>query len=165
MIAYRPCRGSLKNALKETRVFRNEYQMKQRIANEWNLTCGRKELNPDNIVISQDEYSDYKSGWQRVHDVCITKLGNRNLVDELGAVQCIGYCSYDISNAPKIGQWINVKNEMPDEYNPYVIGFSQDEFDVEIVGYEQDFGEWRDKNGKPHNITYWMPLPEPPVKY
>lgn len=54
---------------------------------------------------------------------------------------------------------------MPDEYNPYVIGFSQDEFDVEIVGYEQDFGEWRDKNGKPHNITYWMPLPEPPVKY
>ena len=23
----------------------------------------------------------------------------------------------------------------------------------------------RDKNGKAHNITYWMPLPEPPVKY
>ena len=54
---------------------------------------------------------------------------------------------------------------MPDEYNPYVIGFSQDEYDVEIVGYKQDFGEWRDKSGKPHNITYWMPLPEPPVKY
>lgn len=109
MIAYRPHRGSLKNALKETRVFANEYEMKQRIANEWNLTCGRKELNPENIVISQDEYSDYKSGWQRVHDVCVTKIGNRNFVDELGAVQCIGYCSYDISNAPKIGQWINVK--------------------------------------------------------
>lgn len=104
MIAYRPHRGSLKNALKETRVFANEYEMKQRIANEWNLTCGRKELNPENIVISQDEYSDYKSGWQRVHDVCVTKIGNRNFVDELGAVQCIGYCSYDISNAPKIGQ-------------------------------------------------------------
>ena len=41
----------------------------------------------------------------------------------------------------------NVKNEMPDECNPYVIGFSPDEFDVDIVGYEQDFGEWRDKNG------------------
>ena len=58
-----------------------------------------------------------------------------------------------------------MKNEMPDEYNPYVIGFSPDEFDVDIVGYEKDFGEWRDKNGKPHNVTYWMPLPEPPVKY
>lgn len=34
MIAYRPHRGSLKNALKETRVFLNEYEMKQRIANE-----------------------------------------------------------------------------------------------------------------------------------
>lgn len=165
MIVYRPHCGSLKNALKEARVYENEYRMKQSIANEWNLTCGRKELNPENIVISQDGYSDYKSGWKNVHEVYVTKLGSKDLVNEMGAMMCIGYCSYDISNAPKIGQWVNVKNEMPDEYNPYVIGFSPDEFDVEIVGYEKNFGEWRDRNGKPHNITYWMPLPEPPVKY
>ena len=47
----------------------------------------------------------------------------------------------------------------------YIAEHYKDEFDVEIVGYEQDFGEWRDKSGKPHNVTYWMPLPEPPVKY
>lgn len=59
-------------------------------------------------------------------------------------------------------QWAKSEDEMPDELNPYVIGFSKDEYDVEIVGYEEDFKEWRDKSGKPHNITHWMPLPTVP---
>lgn len=59
-------------------------------------------------------------------------------------------------------QWAKSEDEMPDELNPYVIGFSKDEYDVEIVGYEEDLKEWRDKSGKPHNITHWMPLPTVP---
>ncbi len=37
-----------------------------------------------------------------------------------------------------------------------------DKATMEIVGYEEDFKEWRDKSGKPHNITHWMPLPTVP---
>ena len=59
-------------------------------------------------------------------------------------------------------QWTKSEDETPNELNPYVIGFSKDEYDVEIVGYEEDFKEWRDKSGKPHNITHWMPLPTVP---
>lgn len=59
-------------------------------------------------------------------------------------------------------QWTKVEDKMPNEFNPYVIGFSKDEYDVEIVGYEEDFKEWRDKNGRPHNVTHWMSLPTAP---
>lgn len=30
---------------------------------------------------------------------------------------------------------------------------------------DEQFKEWRDDEGGTHNITYWMPLPEHPVKY
>lgn len=30
---------------------------------------------------------------------------------------------------------------------------------------DEQFKEWRDDKGRTHNITYWMPLPEPLVKY
>ena len=59
-------------------------------------------------------------------------------------------------------QWTQSKHKLPNKSNKYVIGFSEDEYDVEIVGYEEDFKEWRDKSGKPHNITHWMPLPTVP---
>lgn len=37
--------------------------------------------------------------------------------------------------------------------------------DVVIVNYDEQFKKWRDDDGRIHNITYWMTLPEPPVKY
>lgn len=30
---------------------------------------------------------------------------------------------------------------------------------------DEQFKEWRDDEGRTHNITYWVPLPEHPVKY
>ena len=42
MIVYRPHRGSLEDAMKEARTFLNEWQMKQYVANSWNLAIGRK---------------------------------------------------------------------------------------------------------------------------
>ena len=75
-----------------------------------------------------------------------------------------GFSFNDLSDKEKEmafhSQWYLA--EKPNELNPYVIGFSRDEYDVEIVGYEEDFKEWRDKSGKPHNITHWMPLPTVP---
>lgn len=59
-------------------------------------------------------------------------------------------------------RWVESKYELPNEFNPLVIGFSQDEYDVDIVGYEEDFKEWRDKEGKVHNVTHWKPLPTAP---
>lgn len=58
--------------------------------------------------------------------------------------------------------WVSSQDKLPDEYNPYVLGFDADAYDVIIVGYDNDFKEWRDYRGMLHNITYWMPLPAPP---
>ena len=57
---------------------------------------------------------------------------------------------------------VESKYELPDQFNPFVIGFSKDEYDVDIVGYEEDFKEWHDKEGKTHNVTHWKPLPNVP---
>ena len=59
-------------------------------------------------------------------------------------------------------RWVESKCELPNEFNPYVIGFSKDEYDIDIVGYEADFKEWHDKEGKKHNVTHWKPLPTAP---
>ena len=45
------------------------------------------------------------------------------------------------------------------------IPYENETFDVVIANYDEQFKEWRDDEGRIHNITYWIPLPEPPVKY
>lgn len=70
MIAYRPHRGSLEDAMKEARTFLNEWQMKRYVANNWNLAIGRKVLDPEDIIIDSESTDDDRVGWKNVHMVC-----------------------------------------------------------------------------------------------
>ena len=97
--------------------------------------------------------------------VCAARIGNEDHMKKYGNPQCIGYCAYDVSNVPKSNPWICAKNSVPGDTDPRVIGFDESAFDVVIANYDEQFKEWRDDEGRIHNITYWIPLPEPPVKY
>lgn len=165
MITYRPHRGSLEDAMKEAKTFLNEWQMKRYVANSWNLAIGRKVLDPEDIIIDSESTDDDRVGWKNVHMVCAARIGNEDYMKKYGNPQCIGYCAYDVSNAPKSSPWICAKNSVPGDTDPRVIGFDESTFDVFIANYDEQFKEWRDDEGRIHNITYWMPLPEPPVKY
>ena len=165
MIAYRPHRGSLADAMKEAKTFLNEWQMKRYVANNWNLAIGRKVLDPEDIIIDSESTDDDRVGWKNVHMVCAARIGNEDYMKKYGNPQCIGYCAYDVSNVPISSPWICAKNSAPGDTDPRVIGFDESAFDIVIANYDEQFKEWRDDEGKIHNITYWMPLPEPPVKY
>lgn len=113
MIAYRPHRGSLADAMKEARTFLNECQMKRYVANNWNLAIGRKVLDPEDIIIDSESTDDDRVGWKNVHMVCAARIGNEDYMKRYGNPQCIGYCAYDVSNVPKSSPWICAKNSVP----------------------------------------------------
>lgn len=101
MIIYRPHRGSLEDAMKEVKTFDNWYQMTHYIANNWNLAIGKKVIDPDNIVMDDKSINDDRAGWKDVHMVLVTRVGNENFMEKYGNPQCIGYCTYDVSNVKK----------------------------------------------------------------
>ena len=53
--------------------------------------------------------------------------------------------------------WINVKDELPDDYGAYLC--TGEDIEMEIVWFDVEDG-WRDEYG----ITHWMPLPELPTE-
>ena len=101
MIAYRPHRGSLEDAMKEVKTFDNWYQMTHYIANNWNLAVGKKVIDPDDIVMDDKPVNDDRVGWKDVHMVLATRIGNDNFMEKYGNSQCIGYCTYDVSSVKK----------------------------------------------------------------
>lgn len=84
MIAYRPHRGSLADAMKEARTFLNECQMKRYVANNWNLAIGRKVLDPEDIIIDSESTDDDRVGWKNVHMVCAARIGNEDYMKKYG---------------------------------------------------------------------------------
>lgn len=62
---------------------------------------------------------------------------------------------------PAFGQWISVKDRLP-ENGTVVIGCSET-WGVDTYMYVDE--TWYDGNAEDINdVTYWMPLPEPPEK-
>jgi hypothetical protein len=84
MIAYRPHRGSLADAMKEARTFLNEWQMKRYVANNWNLAIGRKVLDTEDIIIDSESTDDDRVGWKNVHMVCAARIGNEDYMKKYG---------------------------------------------------------------------------------
>ena len=79
----------------------------------------------------------------------------------------------EIINAPAINRCISVEDAFPDtngEYLVYTDHYEIVEYDTEL----QQFGhtdEYKDELGynivewyEVHNVTHWMPIPEPPKK-
>ena len=52
-------------------------------------------------------------------------------------------------------EWINVKDDLPEDYDAYLC--TGGDIEMEIVYFDPEFG-WREEYG----ITHWMPLPELP---
>ena len=71
-----------------------------------------------------------------------------------------------IENAPTIGGWISVKDRLPDEDDHYLCWFGS--FPLGAFARVCTWSRNKDAfwcyadNSKWHNITHWMPLPEPP---
>jgi len=68
--------------------------------------------------------------------------------------------SYTTANIPTTGQWISVKDRMPDELQVVLVhGKHENEyyngFGVTWIGY----GRWV---GEIHPVTHWMELPQVP---
>ena len=100
MIIYRPHRGSLEDAMKESCEFENELEMKKYIVNEWcemwkgifnNLL-----FEIDDIVIDYDNVvSDERNGWKDTMYVCVKRMDEEDYMAKYGVPQCIGMCATD----------------------------------------------------------------------
>lgn len=81
----------------------------------------------------------------------------------------------DIARFPTVGGWISVKDRLPKsmankvlvwvEHEELVgyIGFGHyEKYKGEEMWYDLEHDERFDKHG--YTVTYWMPLPEPPIE-
>ena len=88
-IIYRPHRGSLKDAMKEARVFQSVEEMKAYVAAEWERGNGLRLFEPEDVVISGEAMSDPRNGWEDTRYVCVKRMGSK--VFDFPA--CIGMCA------------------------------------------------------------------------
>lgn len=90
MIIFRPHRGSLADAMAETKEFENEEQMKEYIVKDWNGY-----ISFDDIVIDDLVTIDERIGWKDTRYVCTKRLGDEDYIQKYGCPQCIGMCATD----------------------------------------------------------------------
>lgn len=81
-----------------------------------------------------------------------------------------------IQDAPTIGGWISVKDRLPEEDGEYlvfmihktmVLGYANRLTDVDQFDFNENTSGWYDYDSEygfyqRMDVTYWMPLPEPP---
>ena len=68
-----------------------------------------------------------------------------------------------IQDAPTVGDWISVKDRLPEKRGDYLI-YNTDGI-VWPYWYNPEDKRWYDNCGYlTESVTHWMPLPEPPKK-
>lgn len=94
---YRPHRGSLADAMRETRVFESVEEMKEYICATSSYRAlfadGFEKLvrafTPDDIVLGEETLNDERTGWEDTRYVCVKRY-----FDEMYDIpQCIGMCA------------------------------------------------------------------------
>ena len=77
--------------------------------------------------------------------------------------KCYCYCS--IKKDVKTNSWISVKDQLP-MHDQFVLSHKRQIFRPFVLRFfiddDQYYFMWPDLKGQVLNITYWMPLPEPP---
>lgn len=60
-------------------------------------------------------------------------------------------------------KWISVKDRLPDSFKPVIVCREKEkgEFIVE-QGHRDVNGWWKVYGTRTKNVSYWMPMPEPP---
>ena len=90
-------------------------------------------------------------------------IGDKARRDELGALMA------DIVNAPTMGEWISVKDRLPD-HSCTVLAY-HDYGGMQVLDYSMkhklfNCHDWNKKaeldSIKIESVTHWQPLPEPP---
>ena len=74
-----------------------------------------------------------------------------------------GYVDRAIMDAPTVGDWINVKDRLPDEEDCY-LAYGPEGSGCDILFYDAANGNWISMGHvlADGEVTHWMPLPEPP---
>jgi hypothetical protein len=91
MIIFRPHRGSLDDAMKEAKEFKDESEMKKYIVDQWNNLFFTEMFTVDDIVIDDKVSNDDRNGWKDTRYVCTKRMGN----EKYDTPQCIGMCATD----------------------------------------------------------------------
>ena len=78
-----------------------------------------------------------------------------------------------LDEAPTVGGWISTKDRLPDQYGEYLAVVSGEVMEVTFcqpIRYYKDGRKWSTCNAdgfewlNDGDVTYWMPLPEPPME-
>lgn len=69
-----------------------------------------------------------------------------------------------IESAPTVGEWISVKNELPENDDPVLVytNSSAVDFPIRVACFDGTEGGWWDIEGYEMSVLYWMPLPKAP---
>lgn len=102
MVIYRPHKGSLEDALAETKEFQTEKEMKSYIYEDWKklyMELGFKSVpfEIEDIMIGDESVDDDRCGWHDTKYVCVKRMGNK-IYD---CPQCIGMCATDYGRGDK----------------------------------------------------------------
>lgn len=91
MIKYRPHRGNLEEAMKESKTFQTLDEMYEYILSDWSVPGGKAMFSKDDLSIGEDLGPDRRTGWKETRYVCTRRMGDK-CYDE---PQCIGMCSME----------------------------------------------------------------------
>lgn len=96
MIIFRPHRGSLSEAMKEAKEFKNIDDMKEYIVKVWHECWGGEKFlfsTQDIVINDESEVNDERIGWEDSKYVCLKRMGNEDYIKKYGKAQCIGMCA------------------------------------------------------------------------
>ena len=90
MIAYRPHRGGLGEAMALAQVFVDESATKAHIVKYWDGL-----IKYEDIVIEDKPFGDERIGWRDSRYVCTNRCGADDYLKLYGCPQALGHCATD----------------------------------------------------------------------
>lgn len=89
MIKYRPHKGSLEEAMSESKEFCSIEEMFKHIVEDWNKNI--ETFSIDDLSITDDMGKDDRINWKETRYVCTKRMGT----ETYDVPQCIGMCSIE----------------------------------------------------------------------
>lgn len=91
MIKYRPHKGLLDEAMKETKSFDTVNEMYEHILSDWNNQGFGELFAKDDLSIGEDFGADERIGWKETRYICTKRMRD----EVYDTPQCIGMCSIE----------------------------------------------------------------------
>ena len=87
MFIYRPQRRTLNEAMEEVQAFDTEEDLFRFVAGQYYGDI----IQPENISLSEDSFTDERVGWENVHMLLVNRIGDEDFIKQYGCGQCIGF--------------------------------------------------------------------------